>query len=84
MPASLWISTAYVHPSSETDRFVALLAFAESRDAFEQLVKSTFHAQNIPYYYQLAPLVEHRLSPFQSMVKERYLARSAKVLSAVY
>ncbi|WP_257812013.1 DUF4123 domain-containing protein [Aggregatibacter actinomycetemcomitans] len=56
MPASLWISTAYVHPSSETDRFVALLAFAESRDAFEQLVKSTFHAQNIPYYYQLAPL----------------------------
>ncbi|QEH46966.1 hypothetical protein FXN59_04415 [Aggregatibacter actinomycetemcomitans] len=56
MPVSLWISTAYVHPSSETDRFVALLAFAESRDAFEQLVKSTFHAQNIPYYYQLAPI----------------------------
>ncbi|WP_233119317.1 DUF4123 domain-containing protein [Aggregatibacter actinomycetemcomitans] len=56
MPVSLWISTAYVHPSPETDRFVDLLAFAESRDAFEQLVKSTFHAQNIPYYYQLAPL----------------------------
>ncbi|WP_241013531.1 hypothetical protein [Aggregatibacter actinomycetemcomitans] len=55
MPVSLWISTAYVHPSPETDRFVALLAFAESRDAFEQLVKSTFHAQNIPYHYQLAP-----------------------------
>lgn len=41
-------------PSS--DQFVALLAFADSRETFEQLVKTTFSTQKAHYYYQLAPL----------------------------
>ncbi|SSZ29482.1 Uncharacterised protein [Aggregatibacter aphrophilus] len=41
-------------PSSE--QFVALLAFADSRETFEQLVKTTFSTQKAHYYYQLAPL----------------------------
>lgn len=41
-------------PSS--DQFVALLAFADSREKFEQLVKTTFSTQKAHYYYQLAPL----------------------------
>lgn len=56
MSVSLWISTAYLQQSPSTDKFVALLAFADSRETFEQLVKTTFNTQKAHYYYQLAPL----------------------------
>jgi len=56
MSVSLWISTAYLQQSPSTDKFVALLAFADSREKFEQLVKTTFSTQKAHYYYQLAPL----------------------------
>ncbi len=56
MPISLWISTAYLQESPSTDKFVALLAFADSRETFEQLVKTTFNSEQTHYQYQLAPL----------------------------
>ena len=56
MPTSLWISTAYLQQPPSSDQFVALLAFADSRETFEQLVKTTFSSQKAHYYYQLAPL----------------------------
>lgn len=56
MPTSLWISTAYLQQSPSSDQFVALLAFADSRETFEQLVNTTFSTQKAHYYYQLAPL----------------------------
>lgn len=56
MPTSLWISTAYLQQPPSSDQFVALLAFADSRETFEQLVKTTFSTQKAHYYYQLAPL----------------------------
>ena len=56
MPASLWISTAYLQQPPSSDQFVALLAFADSRETFEQLVKTTFNTQKAHYCYQLAPL----------------------------
>lgn len=56
MSTSLWISTAYLQQPPSSDQFVALLAFADSRETFEQLVKTTFNTQKAHYYYQLAPL----------------------------
>lgn len=56
MSVSLWISTAYLQQSPSTDKFVALLAFADSRETFEQLVKTTFNSEQTHYQYQLAPL----------------------------
>ena len=56
MSISLWISTAYLQQSPSTDKFVALLAFADSRETFEQLVKTTFNSEQTHYQYQLAPL----------------------------
>lgn len=56
MSVSLWISTAYLQQSPSTDKFVALLAFADSRETFEQLVKTTFNSEQTYYQYQLAPL----------------------------
>ncbi|OBY55423.1 DUF4123 domain-containing protein [Aggregatibacter aphrophilus] len=56
MSTSLWISTAYLQQSPSSEQFVALLAFADSRETFEQLVKTTFSTQKAHYYYQLAPL----------------------------
>ena len=56
MSVSLWISTAYLQQSPSTDKFVALLAFADSRDTFEHLVKNTFNSEQTHYQYQLAPL----------------------------
>lgn len=56
MSTSLWISTAYLQQSPSSEQFVALLAFADSRETFEQLVKTTFNTQKAHYYYQLAPL----------------------------
>lgn len=56
MSISLWISTAYLQQSPSTDKFVALLAFANSRETFEQLVKTTFNSEQTHYQYQLAPL----------------------------
>lgn len=56
MSTSLWISTAYLQESPSTDKFVALLAFADSRETFEQLVKTTFNSEQTHYQYQLAPL----------------------------
>jgi len=56
MSVSLWISTAYLQQSPSTDKFVALLAFANSRETFEQLVKTTFNSEQTHYQYQLAPL----------------------------
>ena len=56
MSVSLWISTAYLQESPSTDKFVALLAFADSRETFEQLVKTTFNSEQTHYQYQLAPL----------------------------
>lgn len=56
MSTSLWISTAYLQQSPSTDKFVALLAFADSRETFEQLVKTTFNSEQTHYQYQLAPL----------------------------
>ena len=56
MFTSLWISTAYLQQPPSSDQFVALLAFADSRETFEQLVKTTFNTQKAHYYYQLAPL----------------------------
>ena len=56
MSTSLWISTAYLQQPPSSDQFVALLAFADSREKFEQLVKTTFSTQKAHYYYQLAPL----------------------------
>ena len=56
MSTSLWISTAYLQQPPSSDQFVALLAFADSRETFEQLVKTTFSSQKAHYYYQLAPL----------------------------
>ena len=56
MSTSLWISTAYLQQPPSSDQFVALMAFADSRETFEQLVKTTFNTQKAHYYYQLAPL----------------------------
>lgn len=56
MSISLWISTAYLQQSPSTDKFAALLAFANSRETFEQLVKTTFNSEQTHYQYQLAPL----------------------------
>ena len=56
MSVSLWISTAYLQQSPSTDKFVALLAFADSQETFEQLVKTTFNSEQTHYQYQLAPL----------------------------
>ena len=56
MSTSLWISTTYLQQSPGTDKFVALLAFADSRETFEQLVKTTFNSEQTHYQYQLAPL----------------------------
>ena len=56
MSTSLWISTTYLQQSPSTDKFVALLAFADSRETFEQLVKTTFNSEQTHYQYQLAPL----------------------------
>ena len=56
MSTSIWISTAYLQQPPSSDQFVALLAFADSREKFEQLVKTTFSTQKAHYYYQLAPL----------------------------
>ena len=56
MSVSLWISTAYLQQSPSADKFVALLAFADSRETFEQLVKTTFNSEQTHYQYQLAPL----------------------------
>lgn len=56
MSVSLWISTAYLQQSPSTDKFVALLAFADSRETFEQLVKTIFNSEQTHYQYQLAPL----------------------------
>lgn len=56
MSVSLWISTAYLQQSPSTDKFVALLAFADSRETFEHLVKTTFNSKQTHYQYQLAPL----------------------------
>mgnify|MGYP002744473712 FL=1 len=56
MSVSLWISTAYLQQSPSTDKFVALLAFADSRETFEHLVKTTFNSEQTHYQYQLAPL----------------------------
>ncbi len=56
MSISLWISTAYLQESPSTDKFVALLAFADSRETFEQLIKTTFNSEQTHYQYQLAPL----------------------------
>ena len=56
MSVSLWISTAYLQQSQSTDKFVALLAFADSRETFEQLVKTTFNSEQTHYQYQLSPL----------------------------
>ncbi len=56
MSTSLWISTAYLQQSPSSEQFVALLAFADSRETFEQLVKTTFSTQKAHYCYQLAPL----------------------------
>ncbi|MBS6191235.1 MAG: DUF4123 domain-containing protein [Haemophilus parainfluenzae] len=56
MSTSLWISTAYLQQPPSSDQFVALLAFADSRETFEQLVNTTFSTQKAHYYYQLAPL----------------------------
>jgi len=56
MSTSLWISTAYLQQPPSSDQFVALLAFADSRETFEQLVNTTFNTQKAHYYYQLAPL----------------------------
>lgn len=56
MSVSLWISTAYLQQSPSTDKFVALLAFADSRETFEQLVKTTFNSEQTHYQYQLSPL----------------------------
>ena len=56
MSTSLWISTAYLQESPSTDKFVALLAFADSRETFEQLVKTTFNSEQTHYQYQLSPL----------------------------
>ena len=56
MSTSLWISTAYLQQPPSSDQFVALLAFADSRETFEQLVKTTFNTQKAHYCYQLAPL----------------------------
>ena len=56
MSVSLWISTAYLQESPSTDKFVALLAFADSRETFEQLVKTTFNSEQTHYQYQLSPL----------------------------
>ena len=56
MSTSLWISTTYLQQSPSTDKFVALLAFADSRETFEQLVKTTFNSEQTHYQYQLSPL----------------------------
>ena len=56
MSTSIWISTAYLQQPPSSDQFVALLAFADSRETFEQLVNTTFSTQKAHYYYQLAPL----------------------------
>ena len=56
MSTSLWISTAYLQEYPSTDKFVALLAFADSRETFEQLVKTTFNSEQTHYQYQLSPL----------------------------
>lgn len=56
MSTSLWISTAYLQQPPSSDQFVALLAFADSRETFEQLVKTTFNSEQTHYQYQLAPL----------------------------
>ena len=56
MSTSLWISTAYLQEYPSTDKFVALLAFADSRETFEHLVKNTFNSEQTHYQYQLAPL----------------------------
>ena len=56
MSTSLWISTTYLQQSPSTDKFVALLAFADSRETFEHLVKNTFNSEQTHYQYQLAPL----------------------------
>lgn len=56
MSVSLWISTAYLQQSPSTDKFAALLAFADSRETFEHLVKTTFNSEQTHYQYQLAPL----------------------------
>lgn len=56
MSVSLWISTAYLQQSPSTDKFAALLAFADSRETFEQLVKTTFNSEQTHYQYQLSPL----------------------------
>ena len=47
MSVSLWISTAYLQQSPSTDKFAALLAFADSRETFEQLVKTTSESRNL-------------------------------------
>ncbi|WP_288062378.1 DUF4123 domain-containing protein [Rodentibacter caecimuris] len=56
MEKSLWLATAYVQAAHQPDQFVALAAFVQTREEFEQRAQS--HFSQIPAYFrfQLAPI----------------------------
>ncbi|OOF66667.1 DUF4123 domain-containing protein [Rodentibacter sp. Ppn85] len=56
MKKSLWLATAYVQAAHQLDQFVALAAFVQTREEFEQRVQVHFSQHQTYFRFQLAPI----------------------------
>ncbi|WP_306291855.1 hypothetical protein [Rodentibacter ratti] len=56
MEKSLWPATAYMQEAHQLEQFVALAAFVQTREEFEQRVQTHFSQQPAHFRFQLAPI----------------------------
>lgn len=56
MEKSLWLATAHVQRAHQSDQFVALAAFVQTSEEFEQRVQQHFSQQPARIRFQLAPI----------------------------
>lgn len=56
MEKSLWLATAYVQEAHQLDQFVALAAFVQTREEFEQRTQQYFSQHPTHFRFQLAPI----------------------------
>lgn len=56
MEKSLWLATAYVQEAHQLDQFVALAAFVQTREEFEQRAQQHFSQHPAHFRFQLAPI----------------------------
>ncbi|OOF55531.1 DUF4123 domain-containing protein [Rodentibacter myodis] len=56
MKKSLWLATAYVQEAHQLDQFVALAAFVQNSEEFEQRAQTHFSQNSTHFRFQLAPI----------------------------